>query len=216
MFYFHLFGINIVWNNWPTVLYCSLMPTSPPRTVTMLSPTRWAHQSCSSLRTDLWARKSAAVPTVTSPTTPTRASGFPSGSSAALRWVPTLILASLSISIQSFHSLQLLKYVVKRSFWWIKTKSIISCQFQDDQTGLVHLQDSDRKTVYDPFLGSFLTPDWSNLHKYIHQPERFLLYRINGNDPLNSPKRAAQSGNITNSLDIYSKSTTARRRGFQM
>ena len=91
MFYCHLFGINIVWNNCSTLLYCSLMLISPPRTVTTLSPTRWAHQSCSSLLTDLSVRKSAAVPTVTSPTTPTRASGFPSGSSAALKWVPTVI-----------------------------------------------------------------------------------------------------------------------------
>ena len=72
---------------------------------------------------------------------------------------------------------------------------------QDDETGLIHLQDGERKSVYDPFLGSFLTPDWSNLHKYIHQPERFLLYRINGNDPLNSPQRGGESGN----LEIYTE-----------
>ena len=42
--------------------------------------------------------------------------------------------------------------------------------------------------------GSFLVPDWNNLHKYIHQPEKFLLYRINGNDPLNSPKRQQNTG----------------------
>ena len=37
--------------------------------------------------------------------------------------------------------------------------------------------------------------------KYIHQPERFLLYRINGNDPLNSPQRGGESGN----LEIYTE-----------
>ena len=83
--YFHLFGIHNERNNCSTIPHCSLMLIFPPRTVTMLSPTRWAHQSCSSLLTDLSVRKSAAVPTVTSPTTPTRALGFPSVSSAALK-----------------------------------------------------------------------------------------------------------------------------------
>ena len=84
---------------------------------------------------------------------------------------------------------------------------------------MVHLQNEDRRSVYDPFLGdtysenifllsvlifspfpgSFLTPDWVNLHKYIHRPELFLLYRINGNDPLNSPARPENMGNITTS-----------------
>ena len=51
--------------------------------------------------------------------------------------------------------------------------------------------------IFSPFPGSFLTPDWVNLHKYIHRPELFLLYRINGNDPLNSPARPENMGNIT-------------------
>ena len=50
--------------------------------------------------------------------------------------------------------------------------------------------------------GSFLAPDWYNLHKYIHQPEKFLLYRINGNDPLNSPQRAKNTGNIHNKMSF--------------
>ena len=50
--------------------------------------------------------------------------------------------------------------------------------------------------IFGLFPGSFLVPDWFNLHKYIHQPEQFLLYRINGNDPLNSPKRLQNTGNI--------------------
>ena len=100
----------------------------------------------------------------------------------------------------------------------------ISCQlltetiFQDDDTGLIHIQDSERKAVYDPFVGkgtiliylvlsfdfcspftgSFLAPNVLNLQKYIHQPEMFLSYRINGNDPLNSPKRLQNTGNNTN------------------
>ena len=55
--------------------------------------------------------------------------------------------------------------------------------------------------ILGPFPGSFLAPDWFNLHKYIHQPEQFLLYRINGNDPLNSPKRLQNTGNTYTNTD---------------
>ena len=49
---------------------------------------------------------------------------------------------------------------------------------------MLHIQQEERRAVYDPFMGSFLTPDWLHSRKNIHQPEMFLLYRINGNDPL--------------------------------
>ena len=65
---------------------------------------------------------------------------------------------------------------------------------QDDETGLLHIQQEERRAVYDPFMGSFLAPDWLHSRKNIHQPEMFLLYRINGNDPSNLPHRRRRTG----------------------
>merc|ERR1719220_3280702 len=57
---------------------------------------------------------------------------------------------------------------------------------EDEGTGLVHIQEeSGRRTVYDPFIGAFLTPSWQNMADQLHQPELFLLYRIQANDPVN-------------------------------
>ena len=192
MFYFHLLEINIVWNNCPTILYCSLMPTSPPPGELLC-----CHRHGGLTNLVLLSGRISQQGNQPESLRPRHLRLQPEhqGSYRSLRrhWSEFRVCPSLFKTFILFCYLNM----SLRSFWSIKIKSIISCLFQDDQTGLIHLQDSHRKSVYDPFLGSFLTPDWSNLHKYIHQPERFLLYRINGNDPLNSPKRAGQSGNIT-------------------
>ena len=57
---------------------------------------------------------------------------------------------------------------------------------EDEGTGLVHIQEENgRRTVYDPFVGAFLTPSWQNMVENLHQPELFLLYRTMANDPVN-------------------------------
>merc|ERR1719400_2448784 len=55
---------------------------------------------------------------------------------------------------------------------------------EDEGTGLVHIQEeSGRRTVYDPFVGAYLTPSWQKMELY--RPELFLLYRIQANVPVN-------------------------------
>ena len=57
---------------------------------------------------------------------------------------------------------------------------------EDEGTGLVHIQEeTGMRTVYDPFVGAYLTPSWQNMVEHLHQPELFLLYRIQANDPVN-------------------------------
>ena len=57
---------------------------------------------------------------------------------------------------------------------------------EDEGTGLVHIQEeSGRRTVYDPFVGAFLTPSWQKMEDQLYRPELFLLYRIQANDPVN-------------------------------
>ena len=48
--------------------------------------------------------------------------------------------------------------------------------------------------MYDPFLGSLLAPDWRGAQQQLLQPELLLLYRVNGNDPVNLPARRSQTG----------------------
>ena len=60
---------------------------------------------------------------------------------------------------------------------------------QDAETDLVHIQTEERRGVYDGFSGSFLTPQWESVRQNLHRPENLLLYRINGNDPVNLPTR---------------------------
>ena len=64
---------------------------------------------------------------------------------------------------------------------------------EDEATGLIHIQEPGKRTVYDPFVGSYLTPDWETMTQHLHQPELFLLYRIQGNDPANLRRRMLDS-----------------------
>ncbi|GAB6032657.1 hypothetical protein CHUAL_011535 [Chamberlinius hualienensis] len=51
----------------------------------------------------------------------------------------------------------------------------------DSVTQMIHLRDQ----VYDPLIGHWMTPNWSQLTK-ISFPKAFHLFRINGNDPINT------------------------------
>ena len=44
--------------------------------------------------------------------------------------------------------------------------------------------------AFDPFLGVWLVPDWEEMLETVYTPERFMVYRANGNDPVNRRERA--------------------------
>lgn len=52
----------------------------------------------------------------------------------------------------------------------------------DQVTSLVHMQSG---RVYDPLLGQWMSPLWSNVLDRVATPTHLHLYRFNGNDPIN-------------------------------
>ena len=60
---------------------------------------------------------------------------------------------------------------------------------EDVDTGMLHIQEQDRRTVYDPFIGAYIVPDWESVGRNLHRPELLLLYRLRNNDPANLPYR---------------------------
>ena len=61
----------------------------------------------------------------------------------------------------------------------------------DPDTGVLHLQGERGSTAFDPFLGIYLVPAWEEMLENIYKPELLLVYRRNGNDPVNKAFRFA-------------------------
>jgi len=72
-------------------------------------------------------------------------------------------------------------------------------------TLLVHTRE---KRVYDPLIGQFLTPDWTEVEKNVQTPEKVHLYRFNGNDPINPSQSAPSFGMRAEWMD-WIKTTTS-------
>ena len=60
----------------------------------------------------------------------------------------------------------------------------------DPETGLLHIQRKQGSSPFDPFLGVYLVPNWEEMMETVYTPELFMVYRRNGNDPVNNKERA--------------------------
>lgn len=49
-------------------------------------------------------------------------------------------------------------------------------------TSLVHMSGG---KVYDPLIGQWMTPIWTDVLNRVTDPKQLHLYRFNGNDPIN-------------------------------
>lgn len=50
-------------------------------------------------------------------------------------------------------------------------------------TSLVHMENG---KIYDPLIGQWMSPLWENVLERVATPTHLHLYRLNGNDPINT------------------------------